>query len=187
MNTPNANKAANIALANFFQSKLPIQTIATFTFPHSVDLSRPAVCDKARFHLQSCARTIQREQRIQVGYIVAFEKAKGIPLHMHVALVAPRPVLTSIVREAWYQEIGYRHTTSVEADRYIPDGGFLSYMLKADNEDCCGVEFSHNLTRFNRDTWQASKPLNCRERRARWHIAQQSASSRYSIGSAGRI
>lgn len=163
----NPNATHHALLENFLEQELPIQMLAHLTFPRSV--SRELCDDRFDRWLDK----IEREHRTQLGYIVGYEKTPLIPLHLHAALIAPRPLDVVKVENAWLTVIGETHPSFVEVSEYRHSEGGLAYALKADDEDCCDVRFSKNLELFSLRHDLPTDGMTARDRRRRLRITDQ--------------
>jgi hypothetical protein len=158
------------SLAGFIEESLPVQMLAHLTFPYQT--SR----EKADLNFLNWTREIQAHNLTQLGYIVAYEQTRTIPLHLHAALITPRALEIPAAREAWFTQIGRRQEDCFEADQFKPGQGGIEYLLKAQDEDCCDLRFSNNIALFSKSTDPSTLSTRDRRRHSRiWSGAQTTA------------
>jgi len=151
----------NFNLEQFFLDRgLPIRVTAHLEFPTRVPR------EQFDYIFDQWISGVQNDHRTTLGYIVAYEQSKFIPLHLHALLIAAQPLDVSTVRANWLNLVGPQHQTSIVVTDYQPGKGGLAYVLKASDEDLCDVRFSNNLALFSRG-YRPDDPgrLTARERR----------------------
>ncbi len=155
-------------LEDLFERELPVRAVAHLTFPFSVGR------EQAGLYVNNWVRSLQSQHRTTLGYILAYEQTRYIPLHLHAALIATRSLDQRIIRDTWLAEVGTPYTTSIQTSLYCPGEGGLAYVLKADDENCCDVRYSNNLALFTNDPSKLPvAQMRWRERRRLAHIQLQ--------------
>jgi hypothetical protein len=121
---------------------IPFRIFATIAY--KVRVSRERLAND----FMQWIRHISSMSRLQVGWLRAYEQAIGTTeLHIHAAIVAPRPLEVPLVEDAWHQVAEPRHKSDAQIEPYIPGHGGLGYIMK-DREGLSDVSFSNNIALF---------------------------------------
>jgi hypothetical protein len=136
------------ALAEMLEATLPIQTLATFTFPGQL-ATTTQLCDTA---FTEFMRGMRANTRQSVGYIRSDEDTGRN--HIHVALVAAHPINEAVVSNTWQSVVGMSPSACV-AQTFSPGMGGIAYLLKDGT-----YTLSHDIHLFDRNTDPASLPSN---------------------------
>ncbi len=132
-------------MAAFVEARVPIRVIAHLTF------QRRASRERAGTLFTEFIKCVGSQYKLPVGHITSFEQRLGVPLHLHTALVLPRPVSDlSVVVNSWKLVEGENHMVNARVERYQSAMGGLAYILKLEDADnaICDVVFSKNLGSF---------------------------------------
>lgn len=95
--------------------------------------------------------TLERTMRTRIGYIYAMERRSRsgaiVPLHIHAALVALKPIDCQLVRDAWGMS-GANGTNKAQVEPYDPDRAGAEYIVKHATDPDCELG-DRNLEFFN--------------------------------------
>jgi hypothetical protein len=129
---------------------VPWQLFTTLEFPGR---ARPEIAS-AKFG--EFINTMERNLRSRVGSVHVLEskskdRGERVPLHIHSALTANKPIDPRLVSSAWHARVGRTDPTSSElvlTRPFDPEMGGIEYILKQIDDPDCEWDF-RNVHLFN--------------------------------------
>lgn len=179
--TPGERPSAQAAVADWLQP-VPWQLFATLEFPWN---AKP---ETANLKFDRMIDTVERSLRTRVCCVNASEtRSKSgamVPLHIHAAFTAARPISRQLVAGVWGEGVG--RTNSVGGDlarveAFNPAMGGIGYIVKLINDPDCEWGF-RNVHLFNRNIQIAPKTDHASLRSARrWRAQNDIAGSQHGL------